>query len=94
MVNNRYKVWSLYFLIGLISVIVSDAEIYVYSVTANLDPEEFYNRNVGKELYMSDQSSPDNNIFVFRIQISIENQCYWKDVYRFRTKTKGKKVVC
>ncbi|XP_046850463.1 uncharacterized protein LOC124443959 [Xenia sp. Carnegie-2017] len=66
----------------------NDAEIYVYSVTANLDPEEFYHRNVGKELYMSDQSTPVNNIFVFRIQISIENQCYWKDVYRFRTKTK------
>ncbi|XP_028391312.1 uncharacterized protein LOC114516131 [Dendronephthya gigantea] len=61
---------------------------YIYKIEANLDPDEFYNENPGKELYTSDKTTPANNIFNFGINICVGRRSFAKDVYRFKTKSK------
>ena len=64
---------------------------YVCSMAVDLDPDQFYCDYPGKELYTSDKTTPENNIFIFQIQISIGNQSFMKEVYRFQTKSKGRR---
>lgn len=64
---------------------------YVCSVTVDLDPDQFYCDHAGKELYTSDKTTPENNIFIFQIQISIGNQSFMKEIYRFQTRSKGRR---
>jgi hypothetical protein len=63
---------------------------YVHSFTADLDPDKFYLDHPGKELYTSDKTTPENNIFIYGLRISVGRQSFVKEVYQFKTKSKGK----
>ena len=67
---------------------------YVCRIEVDLDPDQFYCDYAGKELYTSDKTTPENNIFIFQIQISIGSQSLKKEVYRFQTKSKGTRTSC
>jgi hypothetical protein len=62
---------------------------HVYNITADLDPDKFYLNHPGKELYTSDKTTPENNVFIFGVRISVGNQSLVKEVYQFKTKSKG-----
>lgn len=61
---------------------------HCYYFRTNLDPDEFYKENPGKELYTSDKSSPDNNIFLFKICVHLDERAMKQEVYCFRTRSK------
>lgn len=61
---------------------------YVHSFTADLDPDKFYLDHPGKELYTSDKTTPENNIFIYGLRISVGRQSFVKEVYQFKTKSK------
>lgn len=61
---------------------------YCYCFKTNLDPDQFYDENPGKELYTSDRSSPENNVFVFNVCVSVDGKGIKQEIYRFKTKSK------
>lgn len=67
---------------------------YVSNITADLDPDQFYVDHPVKELYTSDKNTSENNIFIFGIRISVRNECFVKEVYKFQTRSNLGKPHC
>lgn len=61
---------------------------YCYYFKTDLDPDQFYDDNPGKELYTSDKTCSENNVFVFDAHVHVDGQMAKKEIYRFRTKSK------